>query len=630
VTGMNHVTEMTEMTHTTDVSEPLLKVRGLSLRFQGVQALDDVSFDVAPGELLALIGPNGAGKTSVFNCITGVYRPQRGRVAFDGRDITGMRPHRVARRGLVRTFQNVQVFESMTVLDNLLLGRFNKSHTGVLAGALWSGPAVRDEIRQRRRVEEVVDFLEIQAIRDQPVGALPFGLQKRVELGRALAMEPKVLLLDEPVAGMNQEETEDMVRFVLDVKEELGITVVLVEHDMGVVMQISDRVCVLDLGQVVTVGSPAEVVRERAVREAYLGNASSLPPMPPLPPPAASLVHDGRSLRGIAHVVDLLVADLPLRDVLAACARLVPPNLGATAVVALLDGKTVVGSPTGCPSQQLSKDDRWWRPTLVDGRCRAPADFAGFPDDLVAQARAEGFDTVWVEPLHDASNGNDEMIGCLVVWVGEGVERTSETEELLRQTRRLASFAVREERRRSALRREAATDPLTGLGNRTALRRHLESAPAAVTLMLLDLDRFKPVNDTYGHAVGDAVLQVVAERLRRAVRETDLVVRLGGDEFVVLLVDGSGSEGAGDNGDGAPIDQRVDGMVDRIVTTIEAPIQLGDSLTITIGVSVGTATAASGEVVRLADAELYQAKRRKRALIPEPNGRGGRDGRGAG
>jgi GGDEF domain-containing protein len=190
-----------------------------------------------------------------------------------------------------------------------------------------------------------------------------------------------------------------------------------------------------------------------------------------------------------------------------------------------------------------------------------------------------------------------------VVWVGEGVERTSETEELLRQTRRLASFAVREERRRSALRREASTDPLTGLGNRTALRHHLESAPAAVTLMLLDLDRFKPVNDTYGHAVGDAV-----------------------DEFVVLLVDGAVGDGTDDNGDGPPIDQRVDGMVDRIVTTIEAPIQLGDSLTITIGVSVGTATAASGEVVRLADAELYQAKRQKRAFIPEPNGRGGRGG----
>lgn len=252
---------------------PLLEVEDLSLHFRGVRALEHVSFAVERGELLAIIGPNGAGKTSVFNCISGVYRPASGRIRFDGADITGKKPHRIASMGLVRTFQNVEVFQSMTVLENLLLGRFNKSRTGVLAGAVWEGRAVREEVEQRRKVEEVADFLEIQAIRDARVGSLPYGLQKRIELGRALAMEPRLLMLDEPVAGMNQEETEDMVRFVLDVKEELGITVVLVEHDMSVVMQISDRVCVLDFGEVIALGEPETVARQPAVLEAYLGAA---------------------------------------------------------------------------------------------------------------------------------------------------------------------------------------------------------------------------------------------------------------------------------------------------------------------------------------------------------------------
>lgn len=262
------------------LNPPLLEVDEVTLTFRGVQALEAVSFDVQRGELLALIGPNGAGKTSVFNCISGVYRPDGGHIRFGGSDITGTKPHRIARLGIVRTFQDVEVFPSMTVLENLLLGRFSKTRTGVLAGAVWEGRAVREEIAQRRKVEEIADFLEIQAIRHQPVGALPYGLQKRVELGRALAMEPEVLLLDEPVGGMNQEETEDMVRFVLDIAEELSVTVVLVEHDMGVVMQISDRVCVLDFGRVIALDQPDRVARDPAVLEAYLGAAASMAPAP--------------------------------------------------------------------------------------------------------------------------------------------------------------------------------------------------------------------------------------------------------------------------------------------------------------------------------------------------------------
>ncbi|MDQ3462194.1 MAG: ABC transporter ATP-binding protein [Actinomycetota bacterium] len=256
----------------------LLEVEDLTLSFAGVRALEGVSFDVRRGELFALIGPNGGGKTSVFNCISGVYRPDRGCVRFDGDDLAGLRPHRIAARGIARTFQNVEVFPTMTVVDNLLLGRHQHTRTGVLAGAVWLGRARREEVVQRRRVEEVIDFLEIQQLRHQRVGSLPIGLQKRVELGRALAMEPSLLLLDEPVAGMNQEETEDMVRFVLDVKEELGITVVLVEHDMGVVMEISDRVAALDFGQLLTVGTPEEVAAHPAVIEAYLGRGAGQDP----------------------------------------------------------------------------------------------------------------------------------------------------------------------------------------------------------------------------------------------------------------------------------------------------------------------------------------------------------------
>ena len=253
----------------------LLEVRELTLAFSGLVALDGVSFDANEGELLAIIGPNGAGKTSIFNCLNGVYRPRSGTMRFQGRDLRGLRPHEIARLGIARVFQNVELFPHMTVADNLMLGRHVLMRTGLITGALWLGPARREEVRHRRRVEEVIDFLEMQAIRGSPVGALPYGLQKRVQLGRALAMEPKLLLLDEPVAGMNLEETEDVARFVLDVKEELGVTQILVDHDMGVVLDIADRVVVLDFGRKIAEGAPDAIRRNPDVERAYLGEPLS-------------------------------------------------------------------------------------------------------------------------------------------------------------------------------------------------------------------------------------------------------------------------------------------------------------------------------------------------------------------
>jgi branched-chain amino acid transport system ATP-binding protein len=250
---------------------PILQVQGLTLGFSGLIALDDVSFDANEGELLAIIGPNGAGKTSIFNCLNGVYRPRAGVMRFRDRDLRGMRPHEIAKLGIARVFQNIELFPLMTVADNLMLGRHHLMRAGIVSGALWLGPAQREEVRHRRRVEEVIDFLEMEAIRGHPVGALPFGLQKRVQLGRALAMEPKLLLLDEPVAGMNLEETEDIARFVLDVKEELGITQILVDHDMGVVLDIADRVIVLDFGRKIAEGTPDEIRKNPDVARAYLG-----------------------------------------------------------------------------------------------------------------------------------------------------------------------------------------------------------------------------------------------------------------------------------------------------------------------------------------------------------------------
>jgi branched-chain amino acid transport system ATP-binding protein len=250
----------------------LLEVENITLRFGGVTAINDVSFSVEDHELFAIIGPNGAGKTSIFNTISQVYHPQEGDIRFEGSSIMGTRPDRVAEMGIARTFQNIELFPQMTVIDNLLTGRHIRMKGSVLGGAIWWGKAKREEMENRRKVEDIIDFLEIEQWRKYPVALLPYGIQKRVELGRALAMDPKILLLDEPVAGMNLEETEDMARFILDIKRELDIAMVMVEHDMGLVMDIADRVMVLDFGQRIALGTPDEVQKNPDVIAAYLGS----------------------------------------------------------------------------------------------------------------------------------------------------------------------------------------------------------------------------------------------------------------------------------------------------------------------------------------------------------------------
>src|SRR5947199_863898 len=255
------------------VGDVVLKLENISLAFGGVKALTDISFDVREHEVRAIIGPNGAGKSSMLNVINGVYRPNTGRITYRGETRDHMEPRRAAERGIARTFQSLALFKGMTVLDNILAGRNLMMKSNILAQALRVGPALAEEIAHRRRVEDLIDFLEIQHVRKTPVGRLPYGLQKRVDLGRALAMEPKVLLLDEPMAGMNVEEKQDMCRFVLDVNEEFGTTIVLIEHDMGVVMDISDRVVVLDYGKKIGDGTPEDVRRNPEVVKAYLGSS---------------------------------------------------------------------------------------------------------------------------------------------------------------------------------------------------------------------------------------------------------------------------------------------------------------------------------------------------------------------
>jgi branched-chain amino acid transport system ATP-binding protein len=251
----------------------LLEVDGISVRFGALLALNHVSLTVARGEIAAIIGPNGAGKTTLLNCISGFYHPYEGQIRFDGRDRTHLRPPDVAALGIARTFQNVALFRGMSVLDNIMTGRILKMHGSFLLDALWWGPARRQELEHRAFCERIIDFLEIQSIRKTPAGRLPYGLQKRVELARALAAEPALLLLDEPMAGMNVEEKEDMCRFILDVNSEFGTTIALIEHDMGVVMDISDHVIVLDYGRAIADGTPAAVRKDQAVLDAYLGVA---------------------------------------------------------------------------------------------------------------------------------------------------------------------------------------------------------------------------------------------------------------------------------------------------------------------------------------------------------------------
>ena len=249
----------------------VMEMKNITLRFGGVTAIEDITFDIREGEIRAIIGPNGAGKSSMLNVVSGFYVPQQGEVFFRGEKRPPLKPFEVARQGIARTFQNIALFEGMSVLDNVMTGRLTQMKAGILAQSLWRGKAEKEEVENREICERVIDFLEIQSIRKTPVSRLPYGLKKRVELARALASEPKLLLLDEPMAGMNVEEKEDMSRFILDVNDEFGTTIALIEHDMGVVMDLSDRVVVMDYGKKIGDGTPNEIRNNQAVIDAYLG-----------------------------------------------------------------------------------------------------------------------------------------------------------------------------------------------------------------------------------------------------------------------------------------------------------------------------------------------------------------------
>ncbi len=300
----------------------------------------------------------------------------------------------------------------------------------------------------------------------------------------------------------------------------------------------------------------------------------------------------GGEVEGVARVVDLLVADAPLREVLAACAGLVPEYLGSAAVVGIRQGQPVIGAPAGTAAGRLSVDERWWRDTLADGKARTAMDHAEFPGDLAIKARDAGFRSTWALPLYDVAA--DEVIGCLVVWVRIAAEPNITNEAGVRQAERLAGLVIGEQRRRDALRHEALTDPLTRVANRSALRAHFDTSTDPLTVAMIDLDGFKLINDTHGHEAGDAVLQVVAQRILGAVRQDDLVVRLGGDEFAVVFAAGTATEG-------------MVRSMRRVVDSIGSPIQLG-SLTVSVGASAGLATGRPPEVMREADRALYEAK----------------------
>lgn len=252
-----------------------LAVKDLHISFSGLRALADVSFEVRRGELFAIIGPNGSGKTTIFNCISRIYTPDKGQIQFEDVDLLNLKPHQVPGLGIARGFQNLALFSNMSVLDNLMLGRHCVMRSGVLSSAVFFGKTLNEEIQNRRKVEEIIEFLEMESIRKHMVGSLPLGLQKRVDLARTLAMEPKILLLDEPTAGMNLEETEDIARFIIDINEELDVTIILIEHDMGVVMDIADRMCVLNFGLKIAEGNPEEIRNHPRVIEAYLGQGDA-------------------------------------------------------------------------------------------------------------------------------------------------------------------------------------------------------------------------------------------------------------------------------------------------------------------------------------------------------------------